>query len=146
MSPNNHEIICAIGDCYRALGNLDLAESYMHKALTLDTHNADIIYNMACIRLYKGDVNSARDLFINALNLDCMYAEPLCGLGCIELSKGNTDLAIEYFVQAQRMDHATITPKLEKITKFINLGRTKLNWQEYQLILTPVPPAPAPYL
>jgi len=77
LAPTNSDILTAIGACYRSLGNFSIAESYLHKSLTLDSNNPTAIYHLACIKLDTGDIDSAHDLFNNAIKLNDQYAEPV---------------------------------------------------------------------
>lgn len=136
LAPTNHDILTAIGACYRALGNFNIAETYLHNSLRLDSNNATAVYHLACIKLDKGELNNAHDLFINAIALDNFYAEPVCGLGSIELIKGNEESALDYFNRASIVEPLNTKSKALMACTLLKIQRFKEGWAIYNKNLT----------
>lgn len=134
--PTNHDIMSGIGACYRSLGNLSIAETYIHNALGQEPHNPLAIYNLACINLDKNDLESAQRLFKNAISLDHLYAEPICGLGSIELLHGNDQTALKYFTEAAQLDQNNTMPKQLIATTLLRMQDFRRGWKAYTDLLT----------
>ncbi len=71
--PNYHEAISAIAACHLALNNNVLAESMLHRSLSIEPNNPAALYLLTCIKYNQGQHKVAKDLFINAVRLDIEF-------------------------------------------------------------------------
>ncbi len=136
IAPTNHEILSAIGACYRALGNLNIAETYTHNALSLEPRNSTALYQLGCIHFDKGELATAKNIFYNANLLDPSYADPLCGLAKIDLAYGADAAALEHLAQAIKADPSSQTAKILRSTSLLRQQNFTDGWPAYLAIST----------
>lgn len=84
IKPDNPDAMCLYADVLIKLRRLDEAESYLHKALSLDKSSAEIHTSMALLALARSDKKSAKKYFNKALELDTTNFRALEGLQLLQ--------------------------------------------------------------
>ncbi len=84
-----------IGDIYRILGDISLAEYHFRKALDMDKNNIGNYTDLGEILIMKGQFQSAKDVFKSALELDQNNIKVLHGLARLNGGKEYIEAILE---------------------------------------------------
>lgn len=97
-----------LGDTYRVLSKLELAEEALLRALELAPESAQPHLNRGMLGLAQGDTLKAESHLSTAAKLDPRLAPPHFLLGVIAYQKGDSDAAVAKFQQAMELDTAAV--------------------------------------
>lgn len=95
LHANSYEVLTAVAACYHGLGNDNIAETFLHRALSIETNNPAALYLLTCIKYNSGEHKTARDFFLNAIRLDIEFPT---------IAMQNVEDAVQYCTNTQAQD------------------------------------------
>ena len=108
--PDCSEAWLMLGSLYGEMGQLDKAEEYVEKSITLAPDDAAAHLTLGHLRSASGDTDAAIESFNNAVMADPGDAEVHGALGAVLQKSGDLDKAIEAYEKA-----VACNPELEEI-------------------------------
>ncbi|HIJ88370.1 MAG TPA: tetratricopeptide repeat protein [Desulfuromonadales bacterium] len=92
-TPDDADVLSALGSALAALGSLDEAAHYLNRACQLQPESAPFHYNRANLLRRFGDKPGAERAYLEALQCDPGLAEAYHGLGSLHLEEGKLGAA-----------------------------------------------------
>lgn len=115
-----------LGITHALLNELDAAENCLQKAVNLNPHNFDALYNLGRVKYGQGQLEAATFTYQKALRLKPGHVDTLLGLGLSMAGMGQSTLARQFYEQIllQYPEHAAALDNLANELK--NQGRADL--------------------
>jgi tetratricopeptide (TPR) repeat protein len=86
----DHEFLFKVALKHALKKNFDSALKYVDKAIQFDVHNADYLFNKACILVEKREIEESIDILNRIIwQIDPTYTECYFGLGCNYYESGD---------------------------------------------------------
>jgi len=104
LQPGVSAIHANLGEAYRALGQLERAESCFRLALRLEPRNADAAYNFGLLLMQQGRIAEAAELFRQATQHRPNFALAHNNLGNACRILGNIEQALAHFRRALELN------------------------------------------
>ena len=123
MKKNSAQDDFSTGIALQRQGNLDLAESYILRALEVDPLNIKALNQLAIICAQKNSLEQSYDYFLRAYKADPNNHDTCFNIGNILQILNRHEEAIHYFNLSNEIDKNSIDPLIAKSTSLIDLKR-----------------------
>lgn len=139
LLPHYVPAMSQIADCLRKLEELDEAEQWLEKALTLEPENVQTLLSMGILQATKGDMAAAERYFKRALAIQPDFAFTHFNLGSFYLKQREYDLAKVHLERYLKMapENANAMAKLGETFRGLGQIDRAIEWYRKSLAAAP---------